>query len=61
MIWLGAAFLALVAMAMVLQRRPLAEMQAQIFGGNTPPGCVIAEAVALLVLAAVIVWVERGS
>ena len=57
MIWLGAAFLALVAMAMVLQRRPLAEMQAQIFGGNTPPGCVIAEAVALLVLAAVIVWV----
>ena len=60
MIWLGPAFLGIVAIVMILQRRSLARMQALIFGGSMPAGCVVAEAVALLVLAVAIVVIERG-
>ena len=60
MIWLGPAFLVVVALAMVLQRHSLARMQALIFGGSMPAGCVVAEAVALHVLAVAIVVVELG-
>ena len=61
MIWLAPAFLIVVALAMILQRRSLARMQALIFGGTMPAGCVVAEAVALLVLAVVIVMFERAT
>lgn len=46
-------FLALVAAIVFAQRRRLAEMQALILGGSIGPGCVVAQAIVLLVLAAV--------
>jgi len=58
MIWIGPAFLIIVAIVMYAQRRSLARAQALIFGGSVLPGCVIAEAVALLLLAVAIVAIE---
>lgn len=51
--WFAPAFLAVVAAIVFLQRRPLARGQALVLGGSVMPGCVIAEAVALLALAVV--------
>jgi len=53
--WLVAAFIALVAVLIFARRRPLAQMQAMVLGGSVVPGCVVAEAVALLVAAAAVV------
>jgi uncharacterized membrane protein YcaP (DUF421 family) len=58
MAWFAVAFLVAVAVAMVMGRRPLAQMQAAVMGGRMVPGCVIAEAAALLVLA-VLIFVFR--
>lgn len=49
--WFGPAFIALVAVVVFFKRRELATFQANILGGSILPGCVIAEAVALLLLA----------
>ena len=49
--YFGPIFIALVALAVFLERRELASFQANILGGSILPGCVVAEAVALLVLA----------
>jgi hypothetical protein len=48
---LTAIFLASVALALFIQRRPLAHMQAMVLGGSVVPGCVVAEAVVLLAIA----------
>jgi hypothetical protein len=48
---LAAIFIAIVAVALFIQRRPLAQMQAMVLGGSILPGCVVAEAVVLLVIA----------
>lgn len=48
-----AIFIAAVALVVFLQRRRLAEMQALILGGSVLPGCVVAEAILLLVIAIV--------
>ena len=53
MIWAGVAFLLAVSMAMIIARRQLAAMHSMTFGGNVAPGCVVAEAAVLLVVAAV--------
>ena len=50
-VWLPALFLVIVAVAMLLRRRQLAHAQALILGGSIMPGCVIAEAAVLLVIA----------
>lgn len=49
--WIGAAFLAIVAVLMLLQRRALARAQAMVLGGSVLPGCVVVEAVVVLILA----------
>ena len=49
--WFAPAFIALVAVVVFLQRRPLARAQANVLGGSVMPGCVIVEAVALVILA----------
>jgi hypothetical protein len=48
---LAAIFLAIVAAVVYVQRRPLAHVQAMVLGGSIAPGCVIGEAIVLLVLA----------
>ncbi|HEX9160097.1 MAG TPA: hypothetical protein VF980_00190 [Thermoanaerobaculia bacterium] len=52
MIWAGIAVIALAGVAILVARRPLARMQAILAGGTTPAGCVIAEGLLLLLLAA---------
>jgi hypothetical protein len=48
-----ALFIAVVAVLVFIQRRRLAQMQAMTLGGSIGPGCVVAEAVVLLVIAIV--------
>ena len=54
MIWLSAVILAIVGIAVILQRRPLAQMHALILGGTVRAGCIVAEGVVLLVFAVLI-------
>lgn len=49
----AAIFLALVAAAVFIQRRRLAHMQALTLGGSIRPGCVIVEAIVLLLIAVI--------
>lgn len=52
---LSALLLATVAVVALLRRRDLARAQALVLGGSVLPGCVIAEAVVLLLIAIAIV------
>jgi hypothetical protein len=47
----AAIFIAIVAVVVFFQRRPLAQVQAGILGGSVVPGCVVAEAIVLLLIA----------
>jgi len=53
--WLAAALFFIIAVAIYAARRPLAQGQALIAGGRIGVGCVIAEAIGFLVLAALVV------
>lgn len=55
MIWLAGAFFAAIAVALFAAREPLSRGQSLVVGGRIGPGCVIAEAIALLVLAALVI------
>jgi hypothetical protein len=46
-----AIFIAVVAVLVFIQRRRLAQMQAMTLGGSIGPGCAVAEAVVLLLIA----------
>ena len=56
---LSAAFLVIVAAVVAMQRKPLAEMQALVIGGRLGPGCVIAQAIVLVVIAIAILIAWR--
>jgi hypothetical protein len=49
--WFGSTFIAVVVIVMFVQRRQLARAQALVLGGSILPGCVVIEAIALLILA----------
>jgi len=49
-LWLATAFFAVVGIAVIAARRPLARAQSMVAGGTVPPGCVIVEGVALIVI-----------
>jgi hypothetical protein len=51
---LSALFIAIVAVVVFLRRGPLAHAQALILGGSILPGCVVAEAIVLLLIAVAI-------
>ena len=51
--WLGPLIVALAAVALFLDRRQIARYQANVLGGSVLPGCVIVEAILLLLLAAI--------
>ena len=55
LIAVGVALFVIVGVAMIVARKPLADGQAIVFGGTVVPGCVVAEAIVLLVLAALII------
>ncbi len=48
---LAGLFIAIVAVVVLFRRRQLAHAQALILGGSILPGCVIAEAAVLLLIA----------
>jgi hypothetical protein len=48
---LAAIFIAVVAVVVFLQRRRLAHAQALVLGGSILPGCVMAQAIVLLLIA----------
>lgn len=50
-VWISALLFAFAGIALIIGRKPLAEMQSMLAGGHMPPGCVTAEGVALLLLA----------
>lgn len=54
MLYAAAIFIVIVGIATLVARNPFARMQGLIAGGTMPPGCVIAEGIALLLLAAVL-------
>ncbi|MEA2488584.1 MAG: hypothetical protein QOH21_376 [Acidobacteriota bacterium] len=54
MTWFGIAFIAVVGIVILIRRRDLASLQAMVLGGSIRPGCVIAEAILLLAVAAVV-------
>jgi hypothetical protein len=60
LLYAGIAFVAGVGVAMFFTRVRLAHMQSMLAGGTIRPGCVTAEAVALLVLAAVMMFLTRS-
>ena len=60
MVWLGPAFLAIVAAAVIIERRRLATMQAMVLGGSVVPGCIVAEGIVLLVIAVALVVMAAG-
>lgn len=52
MVWVAITFFVAVAMALLVARRPVAEVQAMVLGGRVGgAGCVVAQAIALLILA----------
>ena len=52
---LSAAFLIALSFIFLLQKKQLAQLQALMVGATVAPGCVVAEAVALVLLAVAIV------
>ena len=55
----AAVFIAIVAVIVFLQRRRLAHAQALVLGGSVLPGCVVVEAIVLLLIAITIVLQTR--
>jgi hypothetical protein len=56
---LAAIFIAIVAIVVFLQRRRLAHAQALVLGGSILPGCVVAQAIVLLLIAITIALQTR--
>ena len=54
MIWLAVATIVAIAAIVVAARDRIAQLQSGLAGGAIGPGCAIAQAIALLVLAALI-------
>lgn len=52
--YLGALFVAIIGILVFFERRRLAEAQALVLGGSVLPGCVVFEAVMLLLIACAI-------
>jgi len=54
----GCSLMVLAGVAMIVFRRPLAQLQAMLAGGTITPGCAVAEAIALIALAIAILALE---
>lgn len=57
---LAGAFIAIVAFVVFLRRQQLAHAQALVLGGSILPGCVIAEAIVLLLIGVAIALMGRA-
>jgi hypothetical protein len=61
LVWLSIAALVAVAAIIVIARDRIARLQSLLAGGAVMPGCAIAEAVAVLLLALLILWGHRAG
>ena len=61
LIWASVLLFVAAGAGLIIARRPLAHLQLLLAGGSMPPGCVIAEGVALLLLAALVILAYRLS
>jgi hypothetical protein len=57
-VWLAVVVMTVAAAGIYVRRRDVAEMEAQLAGGSMPPGCVTAQAAAILLLAALLALVK---
>jgi putative Ca2+/H+ antiporter (TMEM165/GDT1 family) len=56
MAWISAIVFVGVGIALIVMRRRAARVQSFLAGGNMMPGCAVAEGVAFIVLAIVVLW-----
>ena len=61
MLYAAAIFILLVGVVTIVARSPFAKMQGLMAGGTMPPGCVVAEGIALLLLAAVLLLMRANG
>jgi hypothetical protein len=59
--YLAAGFFAAVALALIVYRRQLGEMQSLVAGGTVPPGCVVIEGAIMLLLAVAAVVLQLSG
>jgi hypothetical protein len=59
LIWASVLLFVAAGAGLILARKPLAHLQSLLAGGSMPPGCVIAEGVAFLLLAALVLLAYR--
>ena len=51
--WFGPALMVVTAVVILIKRRDFAALQANVLGGSILSGCVVVEAVVLVIIAAV--------
>jgi hypothetical protein len=56
---IGVVLFVAVGVAMIVAKKPLADGQAIVFGGSVVPGCVVAEAIIMFILAALMVVAHK--
>ena len=56
MAWISAVVFVAVGIALIVMRRRAARVQSFLAGGNMMAGCAVAEGVAFIVLAIVVLW-----
>jgi hypothetical protein len=59
MSWLGAIFVAIIGVIVILNRRSLAKAHSAVLGGSILPGCVVVEGVVLVLIAVAMFLVQR--
>ncbi|HEY2094688.1 MAG TPA: hypothetical protein VGJ81_22740 [Thermoanaerobaculia bacterium] len=58
---IGVVLFVAVGVAMIVAKKPLADGQAIVFGGSVVPGCVVAQAIIMFILAALMVVAYKYS
>ena len=61
MAWISAIVFTAVGIALIILRRRAARLQSFLAGGNMMPGCAVAEGIAFLILAAVVLIVAMNE
>jgi hypothetical protein len=61
LLYAAAIFIVIVGVAAIAARSSFARMQGLIAGGTMPPGCIVAEGIALLLLAAALLLMRANG
>lgn len=60
LVWASIAVLVLIAAIVYLQRARIASLQAGLAGGTIGPGCVVAQAAGVLLIA-LLIWIGHAT